>query len=548
MRIEQLSYVYPEALHPAIDAVNLVIAAGQWVLLQGPTGSGKSTLLKCLSGACPAFYGGRIQGNVEVAGQPVHRMGAAQRVRLVGVVNQDPEAQAVYGTVGHEVAFALENLGVPQRDMQWRVAEVLDVVGMSNHHDSPTHTLSGGQRQRVALAAALVQQPGILLLDEPTSQLDPVAAEEWFDILHRVNEEFGITIVMSEHRLDRAYQFVDEVVYLEAGALRHRAPPRAMAQWLRTQERTAVPTLARLFPTREAPALSIREVRDVLAAGTHGVITHDGDQTVSPSTSVSELPLLSLRGIDCAYEDADVFALNDCSLTIPAGQVTALIGANGAGKSTLLRVLAGLQSILGGRITGALVDGRRKKRDVSSLDGHKVGYLPQNPNDYLSQSTVSEEIGYGLTLRGVPAHQVALRVEELLREFALDHVHSQNPRDLSGGEKLRVGLAGVSAHDPLLLLLDEPTRGFDANQKHQLGVRLRTQGKSAVVATHDMEFVAEFAHHVLFMHHGQIALSGTPREVFRQALYFAPAIARALRSCAPDVVCLADAIATGWAQ
>jgi energy-coupling factor transporter ATP-binding protein EcfA2 len=554
VHLNQVTYTYPEAQQHALSDVQFQVTSGQWILLQGPTGCGKSTLLKCISGACPSFYGGTIQGAVSIDGKQVHALSQRDRVSLVGVVSQDPEAQSVYGTVEHEVAFAMENLGIPARDMKWRVAEVLDVVGMSAFHDALTHTLSGGQRQRVALASALVHQPEILLLDEPTSQLDPVAAEEWFDILCRLNEEFGLTIIMSEHRLDRAYSFVDTVAYMEGGHILQTGAPREMASWLLHHEPSAVPTLARLCPTHPLqPVLSVREARQALAeVGNPGDQTRTDQPNDAPpqqgTGSVRDSELLSLHGVDCAYEGTGVLALNDCSLSIPAHQVTAVIGANGAGKSTLLRVLAGLQPILRGKFSGVLLGGHRRKRDLLQLIDNAIGYLPQNPNDYLSQPSVTEEIGYGLRLRGGSLSDVADRVEALLHEFSLTHLKERNPRDLSGGEKLRVALAGALAHRPQLLLLDEPTRGFDTLHRKQLGQRLQTTGMTTVVATHDMEFVAEFSHHVLFFHKGQVVLSGSPREVFRQALYFSPPIARALRQHDPGVICLADAISAGWAK
>lgn len=554
VHLNQVTYTYPEAQQHALSDVQFQVTSGQWILLQGPTGCGKSTLLKCISGACPSFYGGTIQGGVTIDGKQVHALSQRDRVALVGVVSQDPEAQSVYDTVEHEVAFAMENLGIPTRDMKWRVAEVLDVVGMSAFHDALTHTLSGGQRQRVALASALVHQPEILLLDEPTSQLDPVAAEEWFDILSRLNEEFGLTIIMSEHRLDRAYSFVDTVAYMEGGHILQTGAPREMASWLLHHEPSAVPTLARLCPTHPLqPVLSVREARQALAeVGNPGDQTRTDQPNDAPpqqgTGSVRDSELLSLHGVDCAYEGTVVLALNDCSLSIPAHQVTAVIGANGAGKSTLLRVLAGLQPILRGKFSGVLLGGHRRKRDLLQLIDNAIGYLPQNPNDYLSQPRVTEEIGYGLRLRGKSLSDVADRVEALLHEFSLTHLKERNPRDLSGGEKLRVALAGALAHRPQLLLLDEPTRGFDTLHRKQLGQRLQTTGMTTVVATHDMEFVAEFSHHVLFFHKGQVVLSGSPREVFSQALYFSPPIARALRQHDPGVICLADAISAGWAK
>jgi energy-coupling factor transport system ATP-binding protein len=530
------------------------------VLLQGPTGCGKSTLLKCISGACPAFYGGEIGGQVRLGGEDIRVMDARRRVQTLGFVHQDPDAQSVYTTVSHEVAFALENVGVDPREMEWRVAEALDVVGMSAHFDAELHTLSGGQRQRVALAAALVHQPKVLLLDEPTSQLDPVAAEEWFDILHRVNQEFGITLVMSEHRIDRAYPYVDRVVYLEQGRILCDAPPREAARWLRECRRDAAPTLARLFPDRGAPLLSVREVHEALAQGAASkapVGVPDSNQgevgteqpPERPAGGQSErTPLISVRDLVSVYPGQSRPALVDCSFDIARGRMTALIGPNGAGKSTALRVLAGLQPVVSGRFQGAGGAGGRQRSAAGVLSGVRVGYVPQTPAEYVSQESVLAELTYPLRLQNVPEDRRSERVQQLAEAFALTHLLRRHPRELSGGETLRLAVAAAMLAEPELLLLDEPTRGLDAGVRRQFGAWLRERVETVVVATHDMEFVAEFADHVLFFHNGRVVLSGSPNEVFRQALYFSPPISRALRGQHPEMHCLADALKAGWAQ
>jgi energy-coupling factor transporter ATP-binding protein EcfA2 len=560
-----LSYRYPDQDVPALNHVSLHVRQGQWVLLQGPTGCGKSTLLKCISGACPAFYGGEIAGQVRIGSEDVRAMDARRRVQTIGFVHQDPDAQSVYTTVSHEVAFALENVGADPREMEWRVAEALDVVGMSARFDADLHTLSGGQRQRVALAAALVHHPKVLLLDEPTSQLDPVAAEEWIDILHRVNQEFGITLVMSEHRIDRAYPYVDRVVYLEQGRILCDAPPRDTAQWLREYRPDAAPTLARLFPGSGAPLLSVREVHEALAQG--AVSTSPGDVpessqgevdgdllTVEHSTkhtaggASERTPLISVRDLVSVYPGQSRPALADCSFDILRGRLTALIGPNGAGKSTALRVLAGLQPVVSGRFQGPGGAGGRQRSAAGALCGVRVGYVPQNPAEYVSQESVQAELTYPLRLQNVPEDRRSEKVQQLAEAFALTHLLRRHPRELSGGETLRLAVAAAMLAEPELLLLDEPTRGLDASVRRQFGAWLRERVETVVVATHDMEFVAEFADHVLFFHNGRVVLSGSPKEVFRQALYFSPPISRALRGQHPEMHCLADALKAGWAQ
>jgi energy-coupling factor transport system ATP-binding protein len=589
IELKQLTYRYPDATVAAISDVSLTFHPGEWVLFQGPTGSGKSTLLRAIAGLCPAFHGGTIRGQVFVNGQSVEKMTAAERVHTFGFVGQDPEAQNVYSTAAREVAFALENLGVPAEEMEWRVAEALDVVGLSAAADRPVTQLSGGERQRLALAAALVHQPVVLLLDEPTSQLDPVASEDWFDILRRLNEELGITILMSEHRLDRAYRDVHRVIYLEGGRVLCDDTPRNTARWLHEHQPEAVPTLARLRDVSRTASfmesLTTSQTASQTALSTASLtesstmpLTANGSDTIevdtvcltvrearswlarrAPSGRMQETPgepsddaqqkapLLSLKGITCAYPDLNRFALDECTLSIPEGSITAVIGPNGAGKSTLLRVLAGLQAVQEGVFGGLLLEGEAKRKRAPKVGDPRIGYLPQNPNDMFSQESVERELYFSLQLRGSRGKTADERVESALKAFDLSHLRHRYPRDVSGGERLRVALACLLIVEPELLLLDEPTRGFDPIQKRALGEMLKGSARTIVIATHDMDFVAEFAHRVVFLHQGRVVLEGTPKQVFQKALYFAPAIARAARLLHPGVVSLTDAIKAGWA-
>ncbi|SFU86986.1 ABC transporter ATP-binding protein [Alicyclobacillus macrosporangiidus] len=582
VQVEGLTYTYPGAPTPALQEVSLTVPPGTWLLLHGDTGSGKSTLLKCLSGACPAFYGGTMAGRVRIGGLSPQAMSAAERVHRIGVVYQDPEAQQVHATVAREVAFTLENLGVPPREMGWRVAEALAMVGLSDRAGDPVASLSGGLRQRVALAAALVHQPGVLLLDEPASQIDPVAAEELWDVLRRLRDDFGLTLVMSEHRVDRLYGWVDQVAVLSRGRLVQLGPPREVAAWLREAHPDSAPVLARLWPASDVPALTVREVRQRIRqelrvpGGEGGHLS--GGEVGRRKTPVAETVARTEAGAGASreledivigveravvlYPPSEVRALDECTAGLVRGRVTALIGPNGAGKSTLLRVWAGLQPLASGRLTGVLGGLRgdhppsrraRSRFRTAAANGEtappaRVAFLPQNPNDLLSQETVEEELGLSLRLQGADDARTREVVAEVARGFGIHPLLPRHPRDLSGGERMRVALAALAVAEPELLLLDEPTRGLDPAQKQALGRWLRTGGRTVAVATHDLEFVAEFADRVLFVDQGQVVLSGTPGEVFRAALWFAPVLARALRGVAPGILCLADAVAAGWAR
>ena len=540
--IAGLTVTYPDATNPALTDITLRIPEGVWALLQGPTGSGKSTLLQCLSGACPTFTGGHLRGSVRIFGQPIQSLPCGERVRMLGVVAQDPSAQGVYNHVSHEVAFTLENVGVAARDMPWRVAEVLDAVGLSAKRDAPLTSLSGGERQRVALAAALVHQPRLLLLDEPTSQLDPLAATEFLDLVHRLQQEFGLTVVMSEHRIDRIYPLVDAVVVLNAGHIRQQATPSSTAQYLRSDWPSQAPVLARLHAN--PPLLSSAQVRGasealVAARKARPMADAPGDGDSRPD---SQEAAIRLSRLEADYGDVPV--LSDFQATIAQRRMTAVIGANGAGKSTLLKVLAGLVPIRAGRVDGSLITGTLRR---NCLTLSQVGYLPQNSDELLAQETVAEELTLPLKLLRLEPTERARRVAEGLTQFGLRHLAERHPRDLSGGERLLVALASILAQRPKLLLLDEPTRGIDRDVRDMLAHTLRSFDGTVVMATHDMEFVADTADDVLVLASGQVVHSGSPHRVFAEALWFAPTMARALRTIDAQAVSLRTAIERGWA-
>lgn len=544
LTVHDLSYTYGGAETKALREVSLTVDAGEWVVLQGITGSGKSTLLKTIIGACPEFYGGTIAGTVTVAGTPVHEMNAATRLQTIGFVGQDPEAQSVYFAADREVAFALENLGTSEADMPWRVAEALELVGLSEAAHRSTSELSGGERQRLALAAALVHQPKVLLLDEATSQLDPLASQDLLDRLRRLQHDFGMTIILSEHRLDAAYSLADRVVYLDGGQVKFSGTARQAAGWIGLHQRRQAPSLSRLFPELDAPILSVREGRRYLETsageGKSGCVQQKDTTPPEkhPAASKDVLPLITVDKVTVVYPRADKPALRECSLRVPGGAVTAVIGPNGSGKSTLLRLLAGLIKPGRGRVVF-------HNRDV------RVGYLPQKPSDLFSQLTVRDELRLGLKLQRRSETEIEARTQSVVHDLAMGDLLSRAPRDLSGGEQMRVAIASVLMDEPTVLLLDEPTRGLDAQQKERVGELLQMltgQGVTILVVSHDMELIADVAEHVIFLFGGQASLEGGARQVFAKALYFSPPVARVFRGFDDTVLSLSDAIQKGWAK
>jgi energy-coupling factor transport system ATP-binding protein len=516
IQYESVSYWYPRQTSPALSAVNWRVAAGEFVLLAGPSGSGKSTFLRLVNGLVPHFAGGRVQGRITVAGLDPIAVGPAQMSRLVGFVAQDPEAQAVLDTVEAEIAFPLENAAVPQADMRIRVEEVLDLLNLAPLRDRPLHQLSGGERQRVAIATALVFRPSILLLDEPTSQLDPQSAEDVLRALVRLNEDLALTIVLVEHRLERILNYVDRVTVLEKGRVALDAPARVAAQGM-----PLVPPLVELARRRgwHPLPLTVKEARPFADRDL-------GDAPLNPQSangapSISSEPLLTIERLDFAYNGHRT--LKNVTLQLRAGEAVALVGRNGSGKTTLLKCVVGLLP----RHTGVIhINGRSAERRAVADICREVGYLPQNPDDLLYAETVRDELQITLDNHGL---STGVELNDWLAELELADLSDRYPRDLSVGERQRVALGAVTVTRPPVVLLDEPTRGLDSAAKEALARilrRWRDEGTAILLVTHDVELAGMIADRTIMLAEGEVIADGDTHDVLGASPQFAPQIAR----------------------
>jgi energy-coupling factor transport system ATP-binding protein len=479
LAFKDVTYRYPGVDVPALDEVSLVVEPGELVLLAGGSGSGKSTLLRAACGLVPHFHGGTFAGRVACGGMDTREHGPARLAAVAGTLFQDPETQVVMGTVRAELAFPLENLGWRAAAVARGVEEAALALGLGGLLDRSTHELSGGELQRVALAAALAARPRLLLLDEPTSQLDPVAGDELLGVLRRLNEEWGTAIVLAEHRLERCLPAADRVIELRGGRVVADEPPRA---WL---ARTRATPAARMFELAGLPGapVTVKEARRGLPA-------------VAPAEPapprVARLSRRERREAALAVEDVWVelrdgpTVLQGVSLHATAGEAIALMGRNGAGKSTLLKAIAGLIEPTRGRVRTA-----------------PAALLTQHPGDHLLHDTIGADL---------PGSALAAR----------------HPRDVSGGERQRSALELVLDAPADVLLLDEPTRGMDPERRAQLAARLRARAGVVVVATHDAEFAAAFATRVVLLGDGRAVADATPAEVLAGGWYFATQVARVL--------------------
>jgi energy-coupling factor transporter ATP-binding protein EcfA2 len=520
LELEDVTYRYPGAATAALRGLSLEVEPGELVVVAGASGSGKSTLLRVASGLVPHFHGGTFAGRAAVAGLDTREHGPGDLARVLGTLFQDPETQVVMGTVRAELSFPLENRGEPWPAVARAVEEAALALGIAHLLDRPTTELSGGELQRVALGAALAGRPQLVVLDEPTSQLDPVAGDELIGLLRRCNEDFDTAILLAEHRLERCLGAADRVLALDGGAIVCDAPPGEFLEWAAdVAPRLQTPGARLLGELGLTPVAGVKPARAQLrAAGRLAELDRASAGAGPPSPparstrdrrgarpgrgrrSTTAEPALAFEHVWHELRSGPVI-LRDVSLGLAPGERVALMGRNGAGKSTLLRHAARLTRPTRGRVRSA----------------GRVALLLQNPNDYLVHELVAQE-----------APESALATVGLAApSFAQRH-----PRELSGGEKQRLALAvvlGDGSDAAAVLCLDEPTRGMDRTRKAELAELLSGLPAAVLVATHDPEFVAAFAERVVLLADGAPIADGPVHQVLAGGSYFATETARILR-------------------
>ncbi len=542
MAFEQVTYRYPTGSQAALRDVTLRVEQGELCLLVGRSGQGKSTLLRAACGLVPHFHGGTFAGRVTVAGMDTREHPPASLGAHVGVLQGDAETQLVMSSTRAELALAMESRGHGATAVARAVEEVALALGIDQLLDRSTHDLSGGEKQRVALGAALAGRPRVVLLDEPTSQLDPVAGDELIGLLRRLNQEWDTTIVLSEHRLERCLSAADRVIALDGGAIAHDGSPATFLRWAAGAEPTLQTPGAKLFALAglSPPPVGVKQARATLRR--EGLLPDEPDPGASSSANgrgqpgtpcvaddrdePSEIgrrasgarrlaasararlakgggaqlpPAIALRGVWCEIPRGPAI-LRGVDLVVEPGERVALMGRNGAGKSTLLRHAAGLLVPTRGQIERA----------------GRVALLLQNPGDYLLHERVREELS-----------------ADALQRAGLEELAERNPRDLSGGERQRLALAIVAdgVEPPAVVALDEPTRGMDREAKGELARELERragEGQAVIVATHDPEFAAACARRAILLADGRIIADGPAAELLAGGWYFATETARIL--------------------
>ncbi len=516
INFKQVTFAYEDASRPILQDASFTIEEGEFTVVVGDTGAGKTTLLRLINGAVPHLTGGTLQGDVSVFDTSIRTHNPNAFATLVGVVPQDPLSSFVSDVVEDELAYTMECLGVEPATMRKRIEEIVDMLGLQAIRHRSIRTLSGGQLQRVAIASVLVAHPRVLVLDEPTSALDPTAADDVLTTLHRLVHDVGITVVMSEHRLERVIQYADRMLAISAsGQVTIESPRDALAK------ATSVPpivALAQQFGWSPVP-LTIREARLAsrdLRMRLEGVTP---PLRLLPSTLTRAA---SLREVTVRY--GTHVALSSVSLAVHPGEICALMGRNGAGKSTLLRALSGALRPSSGDV---MVNDVAPSALIGKELPQTIGVVPQQPADLLLGLRVSQEC------RDADRDSdLALGTTRALLALLAPEVDDDaHPRDLSEGQRLCLALAIVLAPKPSLLLLDEPTRGLDYSGKARLAGILRAAalaGTATLIATHDVEFAAEIAHTVIVLADGEVVTHGDAATVLTTSPLFSPQVAKVL--------------------
>ncbi len=525
-QIENLTFSYAAAKNKrSLDDVSLTIEKGEYIVLCGKSGSGKTTLLKHLKSVLTPS--GKRSGTILFNGVPMEQVNQRDQSSKIGYVMQNPDDQIVTDKVWHELAFGLESLGTDQKTMRARVAEMACYFGIQDWFHRDVANLSGGQKQLLNLASIMAMQPEVLILDEPTSQLDPIAASDFLNTVRKINIELGTTVIITEHRLEDIFPYADRAIVMDGGKVIADDTPRNIGKLLWEQKNdmfAAMPTPVRVFYGADGEGncpLTVREGRTWLSSS-----FPEGAKRNAFSTDLLpeeiESPALSLKELWFRYEKNSPDILRGVSAEVAAGSLFAIVGGNGAGKSTTLKAICGICKPYRGKVK---IFGKPiEKYKSAELFQNCLAMLPQDPKSLFVAKTVREE------LEEMTKDQNKIR--EIAAVCEVENLLSSHPYDLSGGEQQRAALAKVLLTSPRLLLLDEPTKGIDSFFKEKLAkilCKLKEQGITIVMVSHDVEFCAKYADAVSMFFDGQVLTTDTPRRFFGNNSFYTTAANRMSR-------------------
>ena len=538
-KIENLSFSYPTAKgKESLHDVSLTIHKGEYVVLCGKSGSGKTTLLRHLKSVLAPH--GKKNGEILFNGIPMRQVSQRDQSAKIGYVMQNPDDQIVTDKVWHELAFGLESLGVDQKTMRARVSEMACYFGIADWFHRDVANLSGGQKQLLNLASIMAMQPEVLILDEPTSQLDPIAASDFLNTVRKINMELGTTVIITEHRLEDIFPYADRAIVMDSGKVIADDTPRKIGKLLWEQGNdmfAAMPTPVRVFygagGEGDCP-LTVREGRNWLSKA-FTEVPRIAEFSAKPMEDEIEKPALSLKELWFRYEKDSPDILRGVSAEVPVGSLYAIVGGNGAGKSTTLKAICGICKPYRGsvKVFGKPIN----KYKSSELFGGCLAMLPQDPKSLFVKKTVREDLEEMTKDKAL--------INEIAATCQIESLLGSHPYDLSGGEQQRAALAKVLLTQPKLLLLDEPTKGIDSFFKETLAIilcKLKEQGVTIVMVSHDVEFCAKYADQVSMFFDGQILTTDTPRRFFGANSFYTTAANRMSRHVFRNAVTAEDVI------
>lgn len=521
IEFQNVSFTYKGADKPALTDINLKINKGEIMLITGPSSAGKTTLCRAMNGLIPELFKGEMHGKVIVADQySTTDYDITQLSKIVGLMFQDPDSQLLCPTVLEELAFGPENYGVPVEEIQKRIDSLLEACRLQNVLEKNPHALSGGQQQAVALASVLTMQTPVLVLDEPTSNIDPIGSETFLRLIKDIAKSLNLTVIIVEHKIEELASFVDRLIVMDEGKIILDGDPQEVLKKVELMDDIGlnVPDVTLLaakmksqgFPINTLP-LNIEEAVEILEPFANTV----REQEKRPPVNEQNIPIIEAKNVEHRYPDGTL-ALKGINLKIYEGEMVAILGQNGSGKTTFSKHLNGILKSTGGSLK---VYGKEastyKFHELSRL----VGYVFQDPDAQIFKSKVREEIAYGPKNMGYKDEEVAQMVDDVAEKLEIRHLLDSNPFFISKGDKQRIAVASVMAMRPKVLILDEPTTGQDFKRSKEimdLTMKLNEEGITILVITHSMNLAVEYAKRVVVFRQGEVLLNGTAKDVFQQ--------------------------------